>query len=102
MNTFLLVAAAFSYSMGGYYMKLSEGLTRGTPTLVVLALFCLGALLQTVAMRHTEMAMTYVVVLGLEAITALLLGFIFLGEGITWAKFIGVTLVAMGVVVLRL
>jgi len=101
MNTILLISAAFSYSVGGYYMKLSEGLTKGGPTGLVLGLFCLGALLQTVAMRHAEMTVTYIVVLGLEAIAALLLGLFFLGEGVTLVKLIGVVLIAMGIIVLR-
>ena len=36
-TTLLLVVAALSYSVGGYYMKLSEGLTRGGPTALVLS-----------------------------------------------------------------
>ena len=102
MNTLLLIVAAFSYSVGGYYMKLSDGLTKGVPTTLVLGLFCLGALLQTIAMRHAEMTITYIMVLGLEALASLLLGLLFLGEGITVMKLIGVLLVGIGVVVLRL
>lgn len=101
MNSFLLITAAVSYSVGGYYMKLSEGLTRGTPTIVVLVLFGLGALLQTIAMRHTSMSITYTIVLGIEAITALLLGVFLLGEGVTLMKVAGIGLVCLGIVVLR-
>lgn len=101
MNTILLITAAFSYSVGGYFMKLSDGLTKGGPTTLVFGLFCLGALLQTVAMRHGEMSVSYVVVLGLEAVTALLLGLFFLGEGVTLAKLIGIGLICIGIIVLR-
>ena len=101
MNTILLITAAFSYSVGGYFMKLSDGLTKGGPTTLVFGLFCLGALLQTIAMRHAEMTITYIVVLGLEAIAALVLGLLFLGEGVTLVKLVGVLLVAIGILVLR-
>lgn len=101
MNTLLLIVAAFSYSVGGYYMKLSDGLTQSGPTMLVLGLFGFGALLQSVAMRHTEMTITYIAVLGLEALVSLVLGLLFLGEGITLTKLIGVLLVAAGVIVLR-
>lgn len=101
MNTILLITAAFSYSVGGYFMKLSEGLTKVGPTALVLGLFCLGALLQTVAMRHTELSVSYIVVLGLEAVTALLLGLLLLGEGVTLVKVVGVLLVVVGIVILR-
>lgn len=100
-TTLLLVVAALSYSIGGYYMKLSEGLTRGGPTALVLTLFALGALLQTIAMRHSAMSITYTIVLGIEAITALVLGVCFLGEGITLVKVAGVALVCLGIIVLR-
>lgn len=101
MNTILLVTAAFSYSVGGYFMKLSDGLTKVGPTTLVFGLFCLGALLQTVAMRHTEMTATYIIVLGLEAITALVLGLLFLGEGVSLMKLVGALLIIGGIVVLR-
>ncbi len=100
-TTLLLVVAALSYSIGGYYMKLSEGLTRGGPTALVLALFALGALLQTVAMRHGSMTITYIIVLGIEAITALALGVFLLGEGFSPLKMAGLTLVFLGIIVLR-
>lgn len=101
MNTILLITAAFSYSVGGYFMKLSDGLTKGGPTVLVFSLFCLGALLQTIAMRQGEMSVSYILVLGLEAITALLLGLFFLGEGMTLVKVVGIGLVVTGIVVLR-
>lgn len=100
-TTLLLVVAALSYSIGGYYMKLSEGLTRGGPTALVLALFGLGAILQTVAMRHGSMTITYIIVLGIEAITALALGVFLLGEGFSPLKMAGLTLVFLGIIVLR-
>lgn len=100
-TTILLIIAAFSYSVGGYYMKLSDGLTKSGPTLLLLALFGLGAILQSIAMRHAEMTITYIAVLGLEALASLCLGLLFLGEGVTPAKLIGVLLVAGGVIVLR-
>ncbi|MEZ4732007.1 MAG: SMR family transporter [Caldilineaceae bacterium] len=101
MNTLLLITAAFSYSVGGYFMKLSDGLTKGGPTVLVFGLFAFGALLQAIAMRQGEMSVSYIVVLGLEAITALLLGLFFLGEGVTLVKLVGIFLVCIGILVLR-
>ena len=57
-TTLLLVVAALSYSVGGYYMKLSEGLTRGGPTALVLTLFALGAYLWLVEVRRHPGAQT--------------------------------------------
>ena len=93
--------AALSFSIGGYFMKLSAGLTRTSPTLFMFVLFGIGAALQTLAMRGQQMAVTYIVVLGLEAITAFSLGVIFLKEGSSISKLAGIGLVLIGIVVLR-
>jgi multidrug transporter EmrE-like cation transporter len=98
----LAVLAAFSFSIGGYFMKLSAGLTQLRPTLLVFAFFAVGACCQTVAMRGEQMAITYIVVLGLEAISALVLSIFLLNEGISLPKLIGVGLVLLGITILQL
>ena len=77
MFTTLTCMAALSFSIGGYYIKLSAGLTQFRPTVLVFAFFLTGAVLQTLAMRGQQMAVTYIVVLELEAITAFSLGVFF-------------------------
>jgi multidrug transporter EmrE-like cation transporter len=101
MFTTLTGLAALSFSIGGYFMKLSAGLTHLRPTVLMFAFFSLGAVLQTVAMRGEQMAITYIVVLGFEAITALALSMILLKEGGSPSKFAGVALVVAGIVLLR-
>jgi multidrug transporter EmrE-like cation transporter len=101
MFTMLTCLAALSFSVGGYYMKLSAGLTQFRPTVLVFAFFALGACLQTVAMQGQQMAVTYIVVLGFEAITAFSLGVFFLQEGSSVTKLAGVGLVLAGIVLLR-
>ena len=78
MYIMMVVIAALSFSMGGFYMKLSEGFAKLVPTVLVFALFMLGAGLQTAAMRGTNLSVTYLLVLGLEAVLAFGLGVIFL------------------------
>ena len=80
-------------------MKLSAGLTHLRPTLLMFGFFSVGAVLQTVAMRGEQMAITYLVVLGFEAITALVLSMVLLNESAS--KFAGVALVVAGIVLLR-
>lgn len=101
MQIFLLTAAAVIFSLGGLCMKWSEGLTRLWPSIGVLATFSVGAACQALAMRHASMASTYVFVLGLEAVTAFLLGSLFLGERITAAKFAALVLIIGGLALLR-
>jgi len=101
MNAILVVSAAIAYSIGGYFMKESEGITRIGPTAIVLLLFCLGASLQMIAMRHQEMSTLYIIVLGLEAIGAFSLGVLLLGETPSLPKILGALIVCAGVALLR-
>jgi multidrug transporter EmrE-like cation transporter len=102
MFTTLTSLAALSFSIGGYFMKASAGLTEFRPTLLVFVFFIAGAGLQTIAMRGQQMVVTYTVVLGLEAISAYSLGVFFLKEGSSVARLAGVALVLAGIVVLRI
>jgi multidrug transporter EmrE-like cation transporter len=101
MFTTLTGLAALSFSIGGYFMKLSAGLTHLRPTVLMFAFFLVGTVLQTVAMRGEQMAVTYIAVLGFEAITALALSMILLKESGSMSKFAGVALVLAGIVLLR-
>lgn len=61
----------------------------------------MGACLQTVAMRGEQMSITYIVVLGFEAIAAFSLGVFLLDERSSVLKLSGVGLVLAGIVLLR-
>jgi len=101
MFTTLAGLAALSFSIGGYFMKLSAGLTHLRPTVLMVAFFAIGTVLQTVAMRNEQMAITYIVVLGFEAIAALALSVFLLNESASLSKFTGVAFVLAGIVLLR-
>jgi multidrug transporter EmrE-like cation transporter len=101
MFTTLVLLAALAFSAGGYFMKLSDGLRRPGPTAALFVLFLAGAALQAVAMRREAMSVTYVIVLGLEAVIAYLLGIGLLGEASSIWKMGGVALVVAGILLLR-
>lgn len=101
-NLFLYAVAAALYVVGGVFMKHSRGLTRLVPTVALVLMFCAGALIQAVAMRREAMGPSYVVVLGLEALLAVVAGHFFFHEALTTKVFAGVVLVVMGIIFLRL
>jgi multidrug transporter EmrE-like cation transporter len=101
MFTICVTGAALSFAVGGYFMKLSQGLSRVGPTALVFVCFGLGAALQTLAMRDEQMTVTYVVVLGLEATAAYLIGALLLDEATTPSKLGGIGLVVAGIMLLR-
>ena len=98
----MVIVAALSFSAGGVFMKYSDGLTRFVPALGVFSLFALGAALQTLAMKNSQMGITYLIVLGLEAVTAFVLGVVFFREETSFLKLAGVIVVVIGVALLRL
>jgi quaternary ammonium compound-resistance protein SugE len=97
----LAVLAALCFAVGGYFTKLSLGLTARGPTAMMFALFLASSALQAVAMRNEPMAVTYVIVLGLDAVTALLLSIWLLQETASAIRFGGIALVVAGIILLR-
>lgn len=82
-------------------MKLSDGLRRPVPTLCLYALFMLGATLQTLGLRRADLGVSYVLVLGLEAVVALALALLVFGETVGTLPAFGVILILVGVFLLR-
>lgn len=96
-----LVIASIAYAIGGICMKLSEGLTRPLPTAALFALFIFGASLQTLGMRRADLGVAYIVVLGIEAVAALGLSVLVLGESCSPSRLGAVALVVVGIAWLR-
>ena len=82
-------------------MKISMGLTRGWPSILMLLLFLTGAVLQALAMRHEDMSVAYISVLGLESLLAFAFGALLLGEAISVNRLCAVALITTGVVLLH-
>lgn len=101
MSLCLLIGAALAFTLGGVCMKTSQGLTRLLPTLGIFALFCLGAGLQTLAMKRAEMGVAYIFVLGLEAMLAFLFSVYFFDEPATLTRAVAVLFIAVGIILLR-
>jgi multidrug transporter EmrE-like cation transporter len=93
--------AALCFTTGGLFMKHADGFRQLAPGLAFLLLFGVGAVLQSHAMRGNGMAVTYVVVLGLEAALALAFGVWLLGESMSAIKVAGLGLTLVGIALLR-
>src|SRR5262245_36999633 len=98
----MVILAAVLFTVGGIFMKLSDGLTKLWPTLVVFALFVGGACLQTLAMKREDLAITYLIVVGLESILAFLFGVLLFSESYSHGRIAGVLLIALGITSLRI
>ncbi len=100
-NMILIFIAAAAFATGGIAMKYADGLSKFAPSLVAMLLFVLGAGIQTIAMKQQQMSVTYIAVLGLEALLAFGFGVVFFQEGYPLTKLAGALLVLVGVAFLR-
>ena len=96
-----LLLASTAYAIGGLFMKLSAGVTRPGFTAAFLALFGGGALLQAVAMRGADLSVSYIFVLGVEALVTLVLSVAYLREPLPPSRLAAVVLVVAGIAWLR-
>jgi len=101
LNLWMPIGAALSFTVGGIFMELSQGLSRPFSSFMVYFMFAIGASLQTLATQNSGMGITYIVVLGLEAILAVIFSAVLFREDYTFLKFTGIFLVTIGVTFLR-
>ncbi len=98
----MAVAAALAFTVGGVFMKLSQGLTQPLPTLAMLGLFGLGAALLTLSIdARGELGPAYLVVLGLEAVLAFAFGAMLFGEHANLGRFVGLGLLVAGMILIE-
>ncbi|HLH76936.1 MAG TPA: SMR family transporter [Candidatus Binataceae bacterium] len=97
MALFELIVAAAGYALGGFFMKLSHGLSRPLPSISFLVLFVASASLQAVAMRRVDLGLAYIFVLGVEALFTLGLSLFALHESWSPARLGAVMLVLVGI-----
>ena len=98
----LALLAALAFTTGGVLMKYADGLRHAGAVAGFVALFAAGAILQSQAMRGSELGITYVLVLGLEAALAFGMGVAIFHEEATVTKLAAVCLVVAGIALLRL
>jgi small multidrug resistance pump/quaternary ammonium compound-resistance protein SugE len=99
--TQLLLASA-AYALGGLFMKRSGGLSHGPATLAFLALFVGGSVLQALGMKDTDLGVSYIFVLGVEALLAVVFSVFYLHESYAPSRMAAIALVVVGVAWLRL
>ncbi|MDX2213001.1 MAG: SMR family transporter [Oculatellaceae cyanobacterium bins.114] len=101
MYFLIAVIAALSYTVGGVFMKLSSGFSQLVPSVMVYLFFLVGASLQIYLTNNSHLGITYILVLGLEAVCAALFSALLFKEGYTTFTIIGIMLVVAGTAFLR-
>lgn len=96
----MVFVSAFAYTLGGMYMKLSKGLSKLGPSLLVYFFLAAGASLETLAMQDSSLGVTYIFVVGLEFVLAFLFGSLLFRENYSYNNLFGVSLIVAGMILL--
>ena len=101
MYLLMAVIVALFYTVGGIFMKFSAGFSQLLPTGMVYLLFLAGVSLQTYITNNAHLGITYILVLGLEALCAVLFSLLIFKESYTPLTMVGIFLIAAGTACLR-
>lgn len=97
----LLLAGVFEI-VWAYSMKLSDGFTRLTPSIVTLIFMMLSFALLTYAMRSLPLGTAYTIWTGIGAVGSFLVGIWVLGEPATAMRMLAAVLIIAGLVLMKL
>ena len=98
---FLFVAGVLEI-VWAYSMKLSQGFTRGVPTVVTIAAMLASFALLSISMKSLPLGTAYTVWTGIGAVGAFLVGVVVLGEPLTAGRVLGAALIVAGLSVMKL
>ena len=97
----LLLAGVFEI-VWAYSMKLSDGFTRLTPSIVTLIFMMLSFALLTYAMRSLPLGTAYTIWTGIGAVGSFFVGIWVLGEPATALRMLAAVLIIAGLVLMKL
>ena len=97
----LLLAGLFEI-VWAYSMKLSDGCTKVTPTVVTIGFMILSFGLLSYAMRTLPLGTAYTIWTGIGAIGSFLVGIFILGEPATAMRMLAAVLIISGLVLMKL
>ena len=98
----ILIFAGIFEVVWAYSMKLSEGFTKLTPSIVTVIFMLLSFALLAYAMRTLPLGTAYTIWTGIGAIGAFLVGIFVLGEPATAMRLLAAVLIVSGLVLMKL
>lgn len=99
--TLLLIAGMFEV-VWAYSMKLSEGFTRLTPSIVTVVMMIASFGLLSIAMRTLPLGTAYTIWTGIGAVGAFIVGVAVLGEQLSLMRICAAVLIVSGIVLMKL
>ncbi len=98
----ILILAGIFEVIWAYSMKLSEGFTRLTPSVVTIVFMVLSVGLLSISMRTLPLGTAYTVWTGIGAIGAFVVGIIVFNEPMTAMRMIAAVLIVSGLILMKL
>ena len=102
MAWIVLVLAGIFEIVWAYSMKLSEGFTKLTPSVITLVFMILSFGLLAYAMRTLPLGTAYTIWTGIGAVGSFLVGILVLGEPATAMRMLAAVLIISGLVLMKL
>lgn len=97
----LILAGVFEI-VWAYSMKLSEGFTRLTPSIITLFFMVLSFGLLAYAMRTLPLGTAYTIWTGIGAIGSFAVGIFILGEPVTAIRMLAAVLIISGLILMKI
>lgn len=98
----ILILAGIFEVIWAYSMKMSEGFTRLTPSVVTIVFMILSVVLLSISMRTLPLGTAYTVWTGIGAMGSFILGIMVLNEPMTAMRMIAAVLIVSGLVLMKL
>lgn len=98
---YLILAGIFEI-IWAYSMKMSEGFTKLTPSIVTIVFMILSFGLLAVAMKTLPLGTAYTVWVGIGAVGAFLIGIFFLNEPMGLLRLLAAASIVFGVVLMKI
>ena len=98
----ILILAGIFEIIWAYYMKMSEGFTKLTPSIVTIVFMILSVVLLSISMRSLPLGTAYTVWTGIGAIGSFVVGILILNEPMTAMRMIAAVLIVSGLMLMKL
>lgn len=98
----ILILAGVFEIIWAYSMKMSEGFTRLTPSIITVVFMILSVVLLSISMKTLPLGTAYTVWTGIGAIGSFLVGIFFLNEPIGDMRMIAAVLIVSGLVLMKI
>lgn len=102
MHWFYLACAIILEVAGTVSMKVSEGFSKTTPSVLIFVFYGLSFVGLTLALKKIEVSMAYAIWAGVGTALIALIGIIYYDESVNILKMISLALIILGVIGLNL